>query len=40
MPIRLDAIEHRFDANETLNLARELESIEATLYEWKEKELK
>lgn len=40
MPIRLDAIEHRFDANETLYLARELESIEATLYEWKEKELK
>jgi len=40
MPIKLDAIQHRFDVNETLMLARELESIEATLYEWKEKELK
>jgi len=40
MTIRLDSVQHRFDANETLFLARELESIEATLYEWEEKELK
>lgn len=38
--IRLDGVQHRFDANETLFLARELEDIEATLYEWEEKELK
>jgi len=38
--IRMDGIQHRFDANETLFLARELESIEAVLYEWEEKELK
>lgn len=40
MPIRLDGVQHRLDTNETLFLARELESIESTLYEWKEKELK
>jgi hypothetical protein len=40
MTIRFDSVKHRFDANETLMLARELESVEATLYEWKEKELK
>jgi hypothetical protein len=38
--IRLDAIKHRLDANETLFLARELESIEAKLYEYKVRELK
>jgi len=36
----MDGIQYRFDANETLFLARELESIEGTLYEWEEKELK
>lgn len=40
MTIRIDGIQHRFDANETLYVARELESVEATLYEWEEKELK
>lgn len=40
MPIKLDSVRHRLDANETLFFARELESIEGTLYEWKEKELK
>jgi len=40
MSIRLDAIKHRLDANETLFLARELESIETKLYEYKVKELK
>lgn len=40
MTIRIDGIKHRFDANETLYVARELESVEATLYEWEEKELK
>lgn len=40
MTIKLDGIQHRFDSNETLFLARELESIESTLYEWEEKELK
>lgn len=40
MTIRIDGIQHNFDANETLFLARELESIESTLYEWEEKELK
>jgi len=38
--IRMDGIKHRFDANETLFLARELESIEAKLYEYKQRELK
>jgi len=38
--IRFDSIRHRLDANETLFLARELESIESTLYEWLEPELK
>jgi len=38
--IRLDAVKHRLDANETLFLARELESIEAKLYEYKVRELK
>jgi len=38
--IRMDAVKHRFDANETLFLARELESIEETLYEYKQRELK
>ncbi|MEW5804284.1 MAG: DUF2184 domain-containing protein [bacterium] len=40
MPIRFDAVRHHFDANETLFFARELESIEKTTYEFKEKELK
>jgi len=40
MTIKMDGIQHRFDANETLYVARELESVEATLYEWEEKELK
>jgi hypothetical protein len=38
--IRFDNLKHRFDANETLYLARELESIERTLYEWLTPELK
>ena len=38
--IKFDSIKHRIDANETLFLARELESIEATLYEWLTPELK
>jgi len=38
--IKLDGIKHRLDANETLYMARELESVEAKLYEWKERELK
>lgn len=38
--IKFDSIKHNFDANETLYLARELESIESTLYEWLEPELK
>ena len=38
--INMKSVQHRFDANETLFLARELESIEATLYEYKQKELK
>jgi len=38
--IRFDSIKHRLDSNETLFLARELESIESTLYEWLEPELK
>ena len=38
--IKTDAIQHRFDANETLFLARELESIESTLYEYEQRELK
>jgi len=40
MPIKTDAIQHNFDANETLFLARELESIESKLYEYKKRELK
>lgn len=40
MSIKLDGVQHCFDDNETLFLARELESIEETLYEWEEKELK
>ena len=38
--IKIDGIQHRFDAGETLYLARELESVEETLYEWEEGELK
>lgn len=38
--INMRGVQHNFDANETLFLARELESIEATLYEYKQKELK
>jgi hypothetical protein len=38
--IRLDGIKHHFDANEVLFLAKELESVEATLYEYKQRELK
>jgi len=38
--IKLDGVQHCFDDNETLFLARELESIEETLYQWEEKELK
>lgn len=38
--IRFDGIKHYFDANETLFLQRQLESIEAKLYEFKQRELK
>lgn len=41
MPIRLDAVRHHFkDANETLFFQRQLEQIEAKLYEFKKRELK
>lgn len=38
--IRMDGIKHRFDANEGAFFARELESIESKLYEFKKRELK
>ena len=38
--IRMDSVKHNFDANETLFLQRQLESIESTLYEFKKRELK
>jgi len=38
--IRMDSIRHHFDANETLFLQRQLESIDSKLYEFKERELK
>lgn len=38
--IRLDAVKHHFDANETLFLSRQLEEIESKLYEYKQRELK
>ena len=38
--IRLDGVKHHFDANETLFLERQLEEIEAKLYEYKQRELK
>lgn len=38
--IRFDSLAHRFDANETAFFARQLESIEETLYEFKQGELK
>lgn len=38
--IKFDSIKSHFDANETLFLQRQLESIDAKLYEFKERELK
>jgi len=40
MVIRFDAIEYKFDDNESMFLERQLESVEAKLYEVKLKELK
>lgn len=38
--IRFDAVKHRLDANETLFFSRQLESIEAKMYEAKQREMK
>jgi len=40
MTIRIDGVRHRFDAGEGIFFARELESIEEVLYEFKQRELK
>jgi len=38
--IKMDAVAHKFDANETLFMQGQMESIEAKLYEFKKKELR
>lgn len=38
--IKMDAVAHHFDANETLFLKRQLEHIEKTVYEFKQRELR
>ena len=38
--IKIDAVQHRFDTNETMFLKRQLESIEGKIYEFKQRELK
>ena len=40
MTIRMDGIKHRFDANEGIFFSRQLEDIEAKVYEYKQRELK